>query len=273
MCSIWSMANHAIVESPTGAFPPLEIHYGETFIVPARCRPVHHPPGTLRHRAHGHDESLRTGDSRSCLIPRSMSASAIAISRSATLPAPPAPHPSSAPSTLSAPACSTRIAPARSGLRHRHGCRSRAGRRQPQAAHAALRHRRLCGRASRQKPTRSQGHVHAIAPHSGWSPPEVFQILEGRAIVYAQQSTEDDPGLCIAVSAGPGEKSLCRRSGRTASSTQTHPRAWFSRRGVTASTALSTTACANTAAWPGSRCSTRATASTGSAIRHITNRS
>jgi glucose-6-phosphate isomerase, archaeal len=57
-----------------------------------------------------------------------------------------------------------------------------------------------------QEPPRSQGHVHAIAPHSGWSSPEVFQILQGRAIVYAQQTTDDDPGPCIAVTAGPGEK-------------------------------------------------------------------
>jgi glucose-6-phosphate isomerase, archaeal len=57
-----------------------------------------------------------------------------------------------------------------------------------------------------QEPPRSQGHVHAIATHSGWSPPEVFEILLGQAIVYAQQSTEDDPGTCVAVSAGPGEK-------------------------------------------------------------------
>jgi glucose-6-phosphate isomerase, archaeal len=57
-----------------------------------------------------------------------------------------------------------------------------------------------------QEPVRSQGHVHAIAAHSGWSPPEVFQILRGHAIVYAQQSTDDDPGLCVAVTAGPGEK-------------------------------------------------------------------
>ncbi len=31
--------DQAIVESPTGAFPPLEIHYGETFIVPAAVGP------------------------------------------------------------------------------------------------------------------------------------------------------------------------------------------------------------------------------------------
>lgn len=57
-----------------------------------------------------------------------------------------------------------------------------------------------------KEPVRSQGHVHAIAPHSGWSPPELFEIWEGRAIIYAQQRTTDDPGKCIAVTAGPGEK-------------------------------------------------------------------
>jgi glucose-6-phosphate isomerase, archaeal len=57
-----------------------------------------------------------------------------------------------------------------------------------------------------KEPPRSQGHVHAIAPHSGWSPPEVFEILEGEAIVYAQQSTDDDPGECIAVTAREGDK-------------------------------------------------------------------
>lgn len=57
-----------------------------------------------------------------------------------------------------------------------------------------------------KEPVRSQGHVHAIAPHNGWSPPELFEIWEGRAIVYAQERTTDDPGRCIAVSAGPGEK-------------------------------------------------------------------
>jgi glucose-6-phosphate isomerase len=57
-----------------------------------------------------------------------------------------------------------------------------------------------------QEPARSQGHVHAIAAHSGWSPPEIFQILQGQAIVYAQQSTDDDPGRCVAVTAGPNEK-------------------------------------------------------------------
>ena len=55
-----------------------------------------------------------------------------------------------------------------------------------------------------EEPVRSQGHIHAIAPHSGWSPPEVFEIWSGKAIIYAQQRAEDDPGRCIAVHAGPG---------------------------------------------------------------------
>ena len=57
-----------------------------------------------------------------------------------------------------------------------------------------------------KEPIRSQGHVHATAPHSGWSPPELYEIWEGNAIIYAQQRTTDDPGRCVAVTAGPGEK-------------------------------------------------------------------
>jgi glucose-6-phosphate isomerase, archaeal len=57
-----------------------------------------------------------------------------------------------------------------------------------------------------QEPVRSQGHVHAVAPHCGWSTPELFDIIEGRAIVYAQEKTDDDPGACIAVLAEEGDK-------------------------------------------------------------------
>jgi glucose-6-phosphate isomerase len=56
------------------------------------------------------------------------------------------------------------------------------------------------------EPVRSQGHIHAVAPHCGWSTPELFEIWEGRAIIYAQESAEDDPGRCFAVTAGPGDK-------------------------------------------------------------------
>ena len=57
-----------------------------------------------------------------------------------------------------------------------------------------------------EEPVRSQGHVHGVAPHCGWSTPELFKIWEGRAIIYAQQFTGDDPGRCIAVEAGPGDQ-------------------------------------------------------------------
>ncbi len=56
------------------------------------------------------------------------------------------------------------------------------------------------------EPVRSQGHIHAIASHSGWSPPEIFEIWSGTAIVYAQEHAEDDPGRCIAVLAHPGDQ-------------------------------------------------------------------
>lgn len=57
-----------------------------------------------------------------------------------------------------------------------------------------------------EEPVRSQGHIHAPAPHSGWSTPELFEIWEGQAIIYAQEFAEDDPGRSIAVEAGPGDQ-------------------------------------------------------------------
>src|SRR6185437_769568 len=57
-----------------------------------------------------------------------------------------------------------------------------------------------------EEPVRSQGHIHAAAAHSGWSTPELFEVWEGRAIIYAQETAEDDPGRCVAVEAGPGDQ-------------------------------------------------------------------
>ncbi|HTB98460.1 MAG TPA: glucose-6-phosphate isomerase family protein [Terracidiphilus sp.] len=56
------------------------------------------------------------------------------------------------------------------------------------------------------EPVRSQGHIHGVAPHCGWSTPELFEIWEGHALIYAQESIGDDPGRCIAVQAGPGDQ-------------------------------------------------------------------
>jgi glucose-6-phosphate isomerase, archaeal len=55
------------------------------------------------------------------------------------------------------------------------------------------------------EPVRSQGHVHRISRHSGWSPPELYEIWSGRAVVYMQEFAEDDPGRCFAVEAEPGD--------------------------------------------------------------------
>ncbi|MBK4716535.1 MULTISPECIES: glucose-6-phosphate isomerase family protein [Tenebrionibacter/Tenebrionicola group] len=59
-----------------------------------------------------------------------------------------------------------------------------------------------------EEPVRSQGHIHRISRHSGWSPPELYEIWQGNAIIYMQEWVEDDPGRCFAVLAQPGEKVL-----------------------------------------------------------------
>jgi glucose-6-phosphate isomerase, archaeal len=56
------------------------------------------------------------------------------------------------------------------------------------------------------EPVRSQGHIHTVAPHSGWSPPEIFEIWQGRAIIYAQERVTDDPGRCVAIEVSPGDQ-------------------------------------------------------------------
>ncbi len=56
------------------------------------------------------------------------------------------------------------------------------------------------------EPVRSQGHIHAVAPHCDSSTPELFEIWEGSAIIYAQERATDDPGRCFAVTARPGDK-------------------------------------------------------------------
>ena len=55
------------------------------------------------------------------------------------------------------------------------------------------------------EPVRSQGHVHRVSKHSGWSPPEVYEIWSGTAFVYMQECAADDPGRCFAIRARSGE--------------------------------------------------------------------
>jgi len=55
------------------------------------------------------------------------------------------------------------------------------------------------------EPVRSQGHIHKVSSFSKWSTPEVYEIWEGRAVIYMQEQSEDFPGKCFAVYAEPGD--------------------------------------------------------------------
>jgi glucose-6-phosphate isomerase, archaeal len=55
------------------------------------------------------------------------------------------------------------------------------------------------------EPVRSQGHIHRVSHHSGWRPPEVYEIWSGGAYVYMQERASDDPGRCFAIRASAGD--------------------------------------------------------------------
>lgn len=52
---------------------------------------------------------------------------------------------------------------------------------------------------------KSQGHTHAISKSCKSSTAEVYEIWSGRAAIYMQESTMDDPKRCFAVYANPGD--------------------------------------------------------------------
>lgn len=56
-----------------------------------------------------------------------------------------------------------------------------------------------------KEPVRSQGHIHAVSPSCGASTCEVYEIWDGKACVYMQESGSDDAGNCYAVYGGPGD--------------------------------------------------------------------
>jgi len=56
-----------------------------------------------------------------------------------------------------------------------------------------------------KEPVRSQGHVHKVSVKSGMSTPEVYEIWEGRAVVYMQEKDGDEPGRCFAVIGEAGD--------------------------------------------------------------------
>ncbi|SHO44673.1 glucose-6-phosphate isomerase family protein [Anaerocolumna xylanovorans] len=55
------------------------------------------------------------------------------------------------------------------------------------------------------EPIRSQGHIHKVSAHCGWSTPEVYEIWRGEAIIYMQETARDNPGRCYAVKAKAGD--------------------------------------------------------------------
>ena len=56
-----------------------------------------------------------------------------------------------------------------------------------------------------QEPVRSQGHIHAVSRSCGAVTPEVYEIWDGEAVIFMQESGEDNPGKCYAVYAHPGD--------------------------------------------------------------------
>ena len=80
-----------------------------------------------------------------------------------------------------------------------------------QHRHLLLQHHLLYGAVTYaagrlgDEPVRSQGHIHRVSPYSGWSTPEVYEIWAGKAIIYMQETANDHPGRCFAVTANPGD--------------------------------------------------------------------
>ena len=50
-----------------------------------------------------------------------------------------------------------------------------------------------------EEPVRSQGHIHSVSASCGMSTPEVYEIWQGKAIIYMQETAKDNPGRCFAV--------------------------------------------------------------------------
>ena len=60
------------------------------------------------------------------------------------------------------------------------------------------------GRLGRE-PVRSQGHIHRIARSNRLSPPEIYEVWSGEAVIYMQERVDADPGRCFAVRTLPGQ--------------------------------------------------------------------
>ena len=56
-----------------------------------------------------------------------------------------------------------------------------------------------------REPVRSQGHSHAVSASCGAVTPEVYEIWDGEAVIFTQESGSDNPGKCYAIYAHPGD--------------------------------------------------------------------
>lgn len=56
-----------------------------------------------------------------------------------------------------------------------------------------------------QEPIRSQGHIHKESKYTGWSTPEIYEIWEGKAVIYMQEYGDDNPGRCFAIYGEAGD--------------------------------------------------------------------
>lgn len=56
------------------------------------------------------------------------------------------------------------------------------------------------------EPVRSQGHTHSVSSSCNSSTPELYEIWEGEAIIYMQESAKDNPGRIFAIKGKEGDK-------------------------------------------------------------------
>ena len=61
-----------------------------------------------------------------------------------------------------------------------------------------------------EEPVRSQGHVHKVAAHSGWSPPELYEIWSGRAVVTCRSGRPTTPAAASRSRRGRARWWWCR---------------------------------------------------------------
>ena len=102
-----------------------------------------------------------------------------------------------------------------------------------------------------EEPVRSQGHIHATAPHSGWSRRNSSRYGKAQPSSTPRKQRTTTPAAALPSPPPLAIRWSCRQDGRTASSMLTQRAKWLSEPGVTASMASIIEEFARTAAWHG----------------------